>query len=98
MRVYENGAYRDMTEAEIVLYRTVEEARKREEAAQLIADGYGAAVNALIRRRYNESEEFALLRQREEKAEEFAEYYAYCEECKVMAAAAIADAEKMLMS
>lgn len=43
---------------------------------------YGELVNMEIRKRYSESEEFAILRQKDEKPEEFAEYYAYCEECK----------------
>lgn len=43
---------------------------------------YGEAINAEIRKRYTESEEFAILRQKEEKPEEYAEYYAYCESCK----------------
>ena len=43
---------------------------------------YGEAINAEIRKRYTESQEFAILRQRDEKPEEYAEYYKYCEECK----------------
>ena len=43
---------------------------------------YDDAVNAEIRKRYSESQEFAILRQQNEKPQEFAEYYAYCEECK----------------
>ena len=43
---------------------------------------YDEAVNAKIRERYSESQEFAILRQKDEKPEEYAEYYAYCEECK----------------
>jgi hypothetical protein len=42
----------------------------------------GEAVNEEIRKRYNESAEFAILRQKDEKPEEYAEYYAYCEQCK----------------
>lgn len=45
---------------------------------------YGDAINAEIRKRYTESEEFAILRQRDEKPDEFAEYYKYCEECKAI--------------
>ena len=43
---------------------------------------YDEAVNARIREKYTESQEFAILRQRDEKPEEYAEYYAYCEDCK----------------
>lgn len=43
---------------------------------------YGEAVNNEIRKRYSESQEFALLRQRDDKTEEYQKYYAYCEECK----------------
>jgi hypothetical protein len=43
---------------------------------------YDDAVNAEIRKRYGESQEFAVLRQRDEKPEEYAEYFAYCEQCK----------------
>lgn len=43
---------------------------------------YGEAINAKIRERYTESQEFAILRQKDEKPEEYAEYYAYCEKCK----------------
>lgn len=43
---------------------------------------YEDAVNAKIRERYTESQEFAILRQKDEKPEEYATYYAYCEECK----------------
>lgn len=43
---------------------------------------YDDAVNAEIRKRYTESQEFSVLRQRDEKPEEYAAYYNYCEECK----------------
>lgn len=43
---------------------------------------YDEAVNAEIRRKYSESQEFAILRQKEEKSEEYAQYYTYCEACK----------------
>lgn len=48
---------------------------------------YSERVNALIRERYDESAELAILRQRDEKPERFAEYFAFCEECKVRAKA-----------
>ena len=43
---------------------------------------YKNAVNFEIRKKYCESDEFAILRQKEEKPEEYEEYYSYCEECK----------------
>lgn len=45
---------------------------------------YGEAVHAEIRKRYSESQEFAILRQKDEKPEEYAEYFAYCESCKAL--------------
>ena len=47
---------------------------------------YRARVEALIRLRYSQSDEFSLLRQREEKPDEFAAYNAYAEACKRQAA------------
>lgn len=44
---------------------------------------YEEAVNNEIRKRYSESQEFAILRQRDAKPSEYQEYYDYCEECKV---------------
>lgn len=44
---------------------------------------YDEAVNSEIRKKYSNSQEFAILRQKDEKPEEYAEYYKYCEECKV---------------
>lgn len=46
---------------------------------------YGDLVDSLIRLRYSQSEELSILRQRDEKPAEFAEYYNYCEECKLKA-------------
>ena len=43
---------------------------------------YDEEVNNLIREKYTESQEFAILRQRDTKPQEFEEYNAYCEECK----------------
>lgn len=43
---------------------------------------YDAAVNAEIRKKYSESQEFSILRQRDEKPEEYKAYYDYCEQCK----------------
>jgi hypothetical protein len=49
---------------------------------RMLARTYEQKVSCLIRERYTQDEEFALLRQRDSKPEEFAEYNAYCEECK----------------
>lgn len=49
---------------------------------RMLAITYNQKVSCLIRERYTQDEEFALLRQRDSKPEEFAEYNAYCEECK----------------
>lgn len=46
---------------------------------------YDTRVNDLIRQRYSQSEEFAILRQRDLKPAEYAAYYAHCEECKELA-------------
>lgn len=47
---------------------------------------YNNLVNALIRDKYSESEEFAILRKAMTlKTDEFTEYNAYVEECKVKA-------------
>lgn len=49
---------------------------------RMLARTYNQKVSCLIRERYTQDEEFALLRQRDSKPEEFTEYYDYCEECK----------------
>lgn len=43
---------------------------------------YEQKVSCLIREKYSQDEEFAILRQRDIKPEEFTEYNNYCEECK----------------
>ena len=43
---------------------------------------YDDAVNNEIRKKYSESQEFAILRQENTKPEEYEVYFAYCEECK----------------
>lgn len=68
-----------MTESEIEAMKA--EAEKAEaEYWQNIS--YEDAVNEEIRKRYSESQEFAILRQKDEKPEEYIEYYNYCESCK----------------
>ena len=46
---------------------------------------YEECVEELIREKYSVNQELAIQRQRETKPEEFAEYFAYCEECKMLA-------------
>lgn len=75
MKKYVNGEYVEMKQAEIEQLKALTEQNMHKPS-------YGELVNMEIRKRYTESEEFAILRQRDEKPEEFAEYYAYCEECK----------------
>ena len=79
MRIFENGKYRDMTAEEIA---AMQEEAARAEAEYWKSIDYGEAINAEIRKRYSESQEFAILRQKDEKPEEYAAYFAYCEECK----------------
>lgn len=50
---------------------------------------YENRVNTLIREKYSVSQELAIMRQQTDKPEEYAEYYAYCEKCKVTAKAEI---------
>lgn len=74
-----NGKYIEMTDDEIAQsYIGLDEA----ETEYWETISYDDAVNAEIRKKYTESQEFSILRQRDEKPEEYAEYYAYCEECK----------------
>lgn len=74
-KIYIDGVIREMTPEEITAMQT-------NEVEYWSSIPYEEAVNAKIRERYSESQEFAILRQRDEKPEEYAEYYAYCEECK----------------
>lgn len=47
-----------------------------------IAHTYEQKVTYLIREKYSQDAEFAILRQRDTKPEEFEVYNNYCEECK----------------
>lgn len=79
MKIFDNGIYRDLTEEEIT------EMQKQQEKAELEywqTIDYNEAINTEIRKKYSESQEFAILRQKDEKIEEYQEYYNYCEECK----------------
>lgn len=79
MKKYINGQYIEMTAEEIAEINAAAEQAERDYWQSV---DYGEAVHTEIRKRYTESQEFALLRQRDEKPEEYAEYFAYCEECK----------------
>lgn len=79
MKKYVNGKYIEMTAEEIATMQAEAERAEREYWANI---NYDEAVNAKIRERYTESQEFAILRQRDEKPDEYAVYFAYCEECK----------------
>lgn len=75
MKKYINGQIIEMTAEEIAAFEAAE-------ASYWQSVDYGEAVNAKIRERYSESQEFSILRQRDDKPEEYAEYYAFCESCK----------------
>lgn len=79
MRIFDGKVYRDMTPEEVAELKTHAQEAEREYWANT---PYDEAVNTEIRKRYSESQEFAILRQKDEKPEEYAEYYAYCEQCK----------------
>lgn len=81
MRIFDGKVYRDMTAEEIAAMKAES---NRAEAEYWQTVDYDEAVNAEIRKRYSESQEFALLRQRDDKPAEFAEYNAYCEVCKTL--------------
>lgn len=52
---------------------------------------YADIVTKHIRERYTVSDELAILRQRDEKPEEFEAYFAFCESCKALARAEVAE-------
>ena len=79
MKIRIDGIVREITNEEIAEIQAQNEQAKAEYWATV---DYGEAINAEIRKRYTESQEFAILRQKDEKPDEYAEYYAYCEECK----------------
>lgn len=79
MRIFDGTVYRDMTPEEIAI---MEAQAQADEYEYWMSIPYEEAVNAEIRKRYSESQEFAVLRQKEEKPEEYGSYFAYCEECK----------------
>ena len=77
--IWENGTVREMTPEEVAECEAQVQAAERE---YWLNTPYKVAVNNEIRKQYDESDEFAILRQKDEKPEEYAEYYAYCENCK----------------
>jgi head-tail adaptor len=79
MRIFDGKVYRDMTAEEIAEMNAQAEQVEREYWANI---SYDEAVNAEIRKKYSESQEFAILRQATAKPEEYEAYFAYCEECK----------------
>ena len=79
MKKYVNGKYIEMTPEEIAQAQAQSEQAEKEHWQNV---DYGEAINAEIRKKYTESQEFAILRQKEEKPDEYAEYYSYCEQCK----------------
>lgn len=52
---------------------------------------YKDYVEFLIRKRYTQNDEFAILRQKDRKSDEYAEYDSYCEQCKTQAKAIFND-------
>jgi hypothetical protein len=74
-----NGKYIELTPEEIVQAEAQQLEAKKEYWQSV---DYGEAINSEIRKKYTESEEFAILRQKDEKRDEYSQYYAYCEECK----------------
>ena len=82
MKYWKNGKcydIPDLTQEELAQIQLEQEQAEKEYWATI---PYDEAVDAEIRKRYSESQEFAILRQKEEKPEEYNEYYAYCEQCK----------------
>ena len=79
MRIFDGKEYRDLTPEELAEMERQKQQAEREYWANI---DYAEAVNNEIRKRYTESQEFAILRQKDEKPSEYAEYYAYCEQCK----------------
>lgn len=80
MRIFDGKTYRDMTEEEILSMQTAAEQAERDYWQTV---DYDEAVNAEIRKKYSESQEFAILRQQASKPQEYADYFAYCEACKL---------------
>ena len=82
MYYYKNGIRYEAPDLTPEEQLAMQAAQAEAEAEYWRTIDYGDAVNTLIRERYTESQEFAIMRQRDEKPEEYAEYYTFCEECK----------------
>ncbi len=76
-----DGVLRNLTPEEIA-QREAE--TKRMESEYWQNTPYDDLVNAEIRKRYSESQEFSILRQRDEKPDEYKAYFDYCEQCKAL--------------
>ena len=74
-----NGKIVEITSEEIAEQQAQAEVEERK---RWLSIPYDDAVNDEIRKRYTESQEFAILRQQAEKPDEYREYYDYCEACK----------------
>lgn len=79
MRILYGTESREMTPEEITELKA---GALKTERQYWLSTPYDEAVNAEIRKRYTESQEFAILRQATAKPEEYEAYFAYCEECK----------------
>lgn len=79
MRILYGTESREMTPEEIA---DLKAGAMEAERQYWLSTPYDEAVNAEIRKRYTESQEFAILRQKDEKPDEYETYYNYCEECK----------------
>lgn len=77
--ILDNGVYREETPEEIAQRKEVAE---RIESEYWKNTPYDDLVNAEIRKRYSESQEFSILRQKNEKPDEYKVYFDYCEQCK----------------
>lgn len=75
-----NGEYITIDDVEIA---EIEKAAYENEKKYWVTVSYNKAVEQEIAKKYSIGEELAIQRQKEEKPEEYAEYYQYCEDCKL---------------
>lgn len=78
----------DVTDATVTNPDAYEEVPRNSIPSYTKAD-YKAKVVELVRERYDQDDECAILRQRDTKPDEFAAYNAYVEQCKLNAKAAL---------
>ena len=78
---YKDGKLIPFSEEEILQIQKEQEQAEKEFWETI---PYDEAVHMEIRKRYSDSQEFAILRQKEEKPEEYQAYYDYCEQCKAL--------------